>query len=220
MKYVGCPVKYTSKQKGHEERFYKKGKIMKKGDGPINYNWSERFAILENTNFIYYAEDQDQSAPSRIVFLQGAKVELYEDFDVEYGFVLIPSDDSKPLYLSGLSEGENEEWYHTLKAACERCQIDFDNMGEFDDDLGSGANYGGVASNAVIKDANSLKDMMVRDNMVLFSSDNGIRLFGAVDESYEEFRRKRAEREATKKLYDIGGYFDGVGKAQSLSQFL
>lgn len=207
------PIKYKHLSKKLTEpgtNIYKKGKLIKKGDGPINYNWSERFVLLENTNFIYYAEEEEnQKIPKRIVFLQGAKVERYEELDIEYGFVLIPSDNSKPLYLSGLTEDENEEWFNVLTVACEMCKIEFGDVYELDE---KNTGYGGIASSMMIKDGVEVKENLKNENLVLLSTENSVRVYGIVDDTYENYKNMAMKEKNKQNMLDFKSYFNTKSK--------
>ena len=41
------------------KRAGKKGQLLKRGDGPVNYSWGPRYVILEGQTLYYYSNQQD-----------------------------------------------------------------------------------------------------------------------------------------------------------------
>lgn len=98
----------SSEKKASSESYFKKGKIFKKGDGPINYDWNERYAILDGMNFIYFDSIISLSTPKNTIFLNNAVVERVYDKERPNCFSI--SVDSKVYFFSGLNERDNDDW--------------------------------------------------------------------------------------------------------------
>ena len=45
----------------------KKGNLLKRGDGPIDYTFSNRYCILEGKTIFYYDKEGDDKNLSRVI---------------------------------------------------------------------------------------------------------------------------------------------------------
>jgi len=70
----------TSPFKKVKPEFYKKGRIYKRGDGPIDWNWNTRIAMLSSYNLSYW--EDGESIPRKIVYIGNAVVEKIVDESV------------------------------------------------------------------------------------------------------------------------------------------
>jgi hypothetical protein len=186
---------FKSQVKRPESQIYfKKGKILKKGDGPINWDWGDRYAVLDGVNFSYYTPE-DQEKPKRILNIVGSSVEKLEDPDVEYGIVLTPVDGSKPINMAGASENDNEEWFNILVAASQQKSVNFFDLNLIPE--GEEEILAMIPKN-VLKEAKETKETVGGNDLKILAIEDGIRIFGGRDREYEDL--KVAIREEKEKL--------------------
>lgn len=98
----------------------KRSKIFKRGDGPINYNWNEKFLVVDGQTLFYYEKENDVQ-PRQTLQLNGARVlDLIPDGYnglAKWGFVVEFSAEKK-LHFSGKTEIDNSEWRDFITDAC------------------------------------------------------------------------------------------------------
>ena len=130
-------ISMTSHQKlkSPQKKVYslkKKGIMVKRGDGPFDYSWNERFFVLDGKTLMYF-DAKETGKPRAVLFLAGSTIEPMDDNyinrEVKWGFVINlkktkKDKEQQKIYLSGLTELENLEWHDMISEACYMSNID------------------------------------------------------------------------------------------------
>ena len=87
----------------------KSGSILKRGDGPIDYNWNERYLILDGLLLMYYKHASDKT-PRGVIKLKEVTIsEISRIDDQEYAFS-IETPNSRKYYFSCSKREESLSW--------------------------------------------------------------------------------------------------------------
>lgn len=219
-----------SPEKGQKAaQFFKKGKIYKKGDGPINYSWNERYAILDGMNFIYFDSEISMQTPKKTIFLNGAKVEVAHDSDRIDCFSL--EIEGKVYYFSGINTQDNEEWLYLLQKCVKEggkeylnFQEDINGFGELgkeeqeeEDDKQKNGDEVEVPKN-IHKEIQELDSVLPEGSELSFvGQTNGVRIFGKLD---DDFEAQMIKLEASKPKIGLAHRFKELKKDKSKFFFL
>lgn len=79
----------------------KSGYLLKKGDGPIDFSWNQRYIILDGKMFMYF-KYQDEKTPRAVIRLSEAAVSnVIRHEEREFVFYFELNNPSRRYYFSG-----------------------------------------------------------------------------------------------------------------------
>ncbi|KAM3139836.1 hypothetical protein pb186bvf_008078 [Paramecium bursaria] len=93
------------------------GQIYKKGDGPIDYNWNQRYVVLDGETLIYFKDKFDKN-PRGVINLRESYVSPVTKLeDREHGFYIEIESLQKQFFFSGENMEESEQWREEISQA-------------------------------------------------------------------------------------------------------
>lgn len=79
----------------------KSGYLLKKGDGPIDFSWNQRYIVLDGKMLMYF-KYQDEKTPRAVIRLSEAAVSnVIKHEDREHVFYFELNNPSRRYYFSG-----------------------------------------------------------------------------------------------------------------------
>ncbi|CAD8169140.1 unnamed protein product [Paramecium octaurelia] len=96
----------------------KAGMILKRGDGPIDYNWNQRYLVLDGQTLIYF-KDRNDKVPRGAINLREAYISPMSTLDDrEHCFYIeVEAQNNKQFYFSGETLDETEQWREEISQA-------------------------------------------------------------------------------------------------------
>ncbi|CAK93395.1 unnamed protein product (macronuclear) [Paramecium tetraurelia] len=96
----------------------KAGMILKRGDGPIDYNWNQRYLVLDGQTLIYF-KDRNDKVPRGAINLREAYISPMSTLDDrEHCFYIeVEAQNNKQFYFSGETLDETEQWRDEISHA-------------------------------------------------------------------------------------------------------
>lgn len=99
----------------------KAGLLLKRGDGPLDFDWNERYVVVDSEHLFYFKTQFDRT-PRSYMHLNGAFVSSIQPFAEErdhsfYVESVEPTSTTKKqkkYYFSGLTLADTEEWRNLL----------------------------------------------------------------------------------------------------------
>ncbi|KAL4469803.1 hypothetical protein ABPG72_022123 [Tetrahymena utriculariae] len=101
----------------------KAGVIFKKGDGPIDFDWNERYLVLDCENLLYFKTQFDKT-PRGYIHLKDCFVSsiFSVENEREHAFYVESLSPQKKYYFSGLNKEETEQWRQEILNAAKMDQ--------------------------------------------------------------------------------------------------
>ena len=117
----------------------KNGYLLKRGDGPIDFNWNQRYLVLEGKILLYYKYSGDKT-PRGLIKLDDCIVSQILKIDVinyflffvnfknikqerDYAFFIELNISTKRFYFSGETKLETEEWRNIIAHAVKPTEL-------------------------------------------------------------------------------------------------
>ena len=84
--------------------------ILKRGDGPINFDWNERYLVLDSQTLMYF-KSHDEKTPRGFLRLKDCIVsQITSTDDRDHCFIIESFLPPKKYYFSGLTRQETKSW--------------------------------------------------------------------------------------------------------------
>ena len=99
----------------------KAGTLFKLGDGPINYNWNQRYIVVERNMLYYYSESSDRT-PRGLLPLSNCVVSALHPLKDHSNSFSLQLSSGKRYHFSHLDQAEAENWRNFIEAAGSRTQ--------------------------------------------------------------------------------------------------
>ena len=101
-------------EKNKMEKIIKEGFILKRGEGPFDYNWNKRYFILQKNKILYFNIKDEKEKKGEIDIKNGIFGNI-ENFDgQEFAFSINLCDQNRFIWLSHSDEKEISDWRNKL----------------------------------------------------------------------------------------------------------